>query len=472
MVVFIVLAALDNVALALVPPLVTPISRELEVGEAHIAAAFSISLLVTAVSAVGWAYLGDRYDRKRLLMAGTLGWAAGVGATALVTGYGQFLAAQVVAAVGLGTVASVGFSVVSDLISPRRRGLVMGLWGLSQGLGTLVGVGMGGILGSQDWRRPFQVLTVVGLAATVAYLFTYRIPRGHSDPELRALHRSGREYEHRISPEDLPKIFRRRTNVWLAAQGFTSQLAFGALTWLPRLFQAKAETQGYAESTAIVLGTVFAMLAMSGALLALGGGLVGDWLQRRTPRGRGLVASIGVLLAAPLCVLLFFLPLELDVPLDEQSRTAVLRGLLRSLVTEPTLTVTFGIALVAVALMNAQSPNWYALLAEVNPPEHRGTAFSVGNLVNGAGRTTGTYLVAHTFAVVERVLPAPTNYAVALAAFQLFFIPTGIMYWLASRSSPRDIAAVRLLMRRRASASATASEQPPPTAPERAGAPR
>ena len=130
MIVFIALAALDNVALALVPPLVTPISRELGVGEARIAAAFSISLLVTAVSAVGWAYLGDRYDRKRLLMVGTLGWAAGVGATALVTDYRQFLAAQVVAALGLGTVASVGFSVVSDLVPPRRRGLVMGLWGL------------------------------------------------------------------------------------------------------------------------------------------------------------------------------------------------------------------------------------------------------------------------------------------------------------------------------------------------------
>src|SRR5690606_23583704 len=126
-----------------------------------------------------------------------------------------------------------------------------------------------------------------------------------------------------------------------------------------------------------------------------------------------------------------------------------------------------GIALVAVALMNAQSPNWYALLTEVNPPEHRGTAFSFGNLVNGAGRTTGTYLVAYTFAAVERMLPPPTNYAVALAAFQLFFIPTGVMYWLASRSSPRDIAAVRLLMRRRAAASAI--DPPPPS--KRAGAP-
>ena len=73
-------------------------------------------------------------------MIGTLIWAAGTVGTVLAGGYWTFLAAQLVAAVGLGAVGSVGFSVVSDLISPRRRGLVMSLWGLSQGIGTLAGV--------------------------------------------------------------------------------------------------------------------------------------------------------------------------------------------------------------------------------------------------------------------------------------------------------------------------------------------
>ena len=40
-----------------------------------------------------------------------------------------------IVAVGLGSVASIGFSVISDFISPRRRGLAMSLWGLSQGAG-------------------------------------------------------------------------------------------------------------------------------------------------------------------------------------------------------------------------------------------------------------------------------------------------------------------------------------------------
>lgn len=454
-VVFIVLAALDNVAIALPPPLLSPISRDLGVGEPAVAAAVAANLLLTAVAAVGWAYVGDRGNRKRLLMLGTLVWAGGIAATAYANGYPAFLAAQAVAGIGLGAVASVGFSVVSDLIPPHRRGLVMGLWGLSQGAGTLAGVALAGLVGAGDWRRPFQVLALVGIGATIAYLLTYDIRRGQSEPRLRALYEAGGEYDYRISRADLPKIAARRTNLWLVAQGLTAQMAFGSLVWLPRLFQAKAEDLGYRQSTAIVVGSVFTVVALSAAVLALAGAVVGDRLQRRTPRARAMVAAVGSIAATPLFVGLFFFPMRLDLDPDAQlSESEIVVGVLRSLVTEPSMTATLLVALVATALMSAQSPNWYALLTEVNPPEHRGTAFSAGNLVNGIGRTASAYLVVRTFEALERALPPPLNYAAGLAAFQLFLIPTGVMYWLASRTSPRDIAEVEELLARRAAEAA------------------
>lgn len=461
--VFIVLAALDNVALALPPPLLSPISRDLGVGEPAVGTAVAVNFLLTAVSAVFWAYLGDRSDRKRLLMIGTLVWAAGVGATGYVTTFPAFFATLALAGIGLGAVASVGFSVVSDLITPRRRGLVMGLWGLSQGVGTLAGIGLAGLLGGGDWQAPFRLLLLVGIAATVAYLFTYRIGRGASEPRLRDLYAAGGEYDYRISLADLPTIARRRTNLWLVAQGLTAQVAFGSLVWLPRLFQAKAEEIGYGQAPAIAIGSVFTILVFIGGVLSLVGALVGDRLQRRTPRGRAIVAAVGVLAAVPLFGLLFFLPLRLDVPLDETSGGAIVLGVLRSVVTEPVMAATFLLALVAMTLISAQSPNWYALVAEVNPPEHRGTAFSAGNLVNGVGRAIGTALVVRVFATLERAIPPPLNYAVGLAACQLFFIPTGIMYWLASRTAPQDISTVDQML------AARAGQAPPPAGAETVG---
>ncbi|HEU5107612.1 MAG TPA: MFS transporter, partial [Micromonosporaceae bacterium] len=185
-VVFIVLASLDNVAIGLVPPLYDPIGEHLGVPEAALGAVTAVSYLISAVAAVGWAYVGDRTNRKPLLMIGTLLWAAGTGGTALADSYLAFFAAQAIGAIGLGAVGSVGFSVVSDLITPRRRGLVMSFWGLSQGVGTVAGTLLGGVLGAADWRRPFLLLAVVGVVATAAYLFTYDIRRGQSEPELAA----------------------------------------------------------------------------------------------------------------------------------------------------------------------------------------------------------------------------------------------------------------------------------------------
>ncbi len=449
MLVFVLLASLDNVAIGLVPPLYGPISGSLGVSQRLLGLVTAVSFLVSAVAAVGWAYVGDRTDRKPLLMVGTLVWAAGTGGSALAQGYPAFLAAQLVAAVGLGAVGSVGFSVVTDLISPRRRGLVMSFWGLSQGVGTLAGTLVGGLLGAADWRRPFWLLTVVGLAATAAYLFTYDIRRGQSEPELAGALAGGAEYDYRITRADLPGILARRTNRWLVLQGLTAQAAFGSLVWLPVLFAQRAQAQGYSAATAVVVGSVFATLFQLGGVLSIVGGLVGDAVQRRTPRGRALVAAVGILAALPFYLVLFFVPLRIDVP-DGGSTGAVVGAVLASVVTEPTVGLSLLTAVFALALTSANSPNWFALIADVNPPEHRGTVYSLGNLVNGVGRAAGNGLVGVAFHALRAAFPPPLNYAVGLAVFQLFFVPTGVMYWLASRTSPRDIDAVRTLLHERA----------------------
>ncbi|WP_431977124.1 MFS transporter [Micromonospora haikouensis] len=447
--VFVLLASLDNVAIGLVPPLYGPISGSLGVSQRLLGLVTAVSFLVSAVAAVGWAYVGDRTDRKPLLMVGTLVWAAGTGGSALAQGYPAFLAAQLVAAVGLGAVGSVGYSVVTDLISPRRRGLVMSFWGLSQGVGTLAGTLVGGLLGAADWRRPFWLLTVVGLAATAAYLFTYDIRRGQSEPELAGALAGGAEYDYRITRADLPGILARRTNRWLVLQGLTAQAAFGSLVWLPVLFAQRAQAQGYSAATAVVVGSVFATLFQLGGVLSIVGGLVGDAVQRRTPRGRALVAAVGILAALPFYLVLFFVPLRIDVP-DGGSTGAVVGAVLASVVTEPTVGLSLLTAVFALALTSANSPNWFALIADVNPPEHRGTVYSLGNLVNGVGRAAGNGLVGVAFHALRAAFPPPLNYAVGLAVFQLFFVPTGVMYWLASRTSPRDIDAVRTLLHERA----------------------
>ena len=433
-VVFVVLASLDNVAIGIVPPLYGSIGDTFGVGEGHIALATTAMFLISAVAAIGMAYLGDRTNRKPVLIAGTVIWVVGTVWSGLAGSYPSFLFSQVLAAVGLGGVASVSFSVVSDLISPKRRGVAMSFWGLSQGVGTIAGTLVGGLLGEDNWREPFLVVAAAGLVGTAAYLLTYDVPRGDSQPEL-----AGIDYDERINRDDLPRILARRTNIWLILQGFSAQMAFGSLVWLPVLFRARAEDQGYSTGTAVLVGSVFATLFQLGGALWILGGLAGDWLQRRTKRGRALVSSVGVLAAVPFYVVLFFVPMKIQVP-DGAAAGAVIAAVLKDVFTQPTVGLCLATAVFALALTSANSPNWFAMIADVNPPEHRGTVYSLGNLVNGVGRASGNGLIGAVFGGLARAFPPPLNYAVGLAAFQLFFIPTGIMYWLASRTVAKDMA--------------------------------
>ena len=57
-VVFIVLASLDNVAIGLAPPLFSPIADTFGVAFGSVTFAIGATYLVSAASAVGWAYVG------------------------------------------------------------------------------------------------------------------------------------------------------------------------------------------------------------------------------------------------------------------------------------------------------------------------------------------------------------------------------------------------------------------------------
>ena len=76
-VVFTVLASMDNVAIGIVPPLYGSIGTAFGVSEAAIALATTVMFLISAVAAIGFAYAGDRTNRKPVLVIGTVIWIAG-----------------------------------------------------------------------------------------------------------------------------------------------------------------------------------------------------------------------------------------------------------------------------------------------------------------------------------------------------------------------------------------------------------
>ena len=449
-IVFVVLASLDNAAIFMIPSMVLPISDALDTSQGAIGFLTGATILVTAIAAVGWGYAGDATNRKPLLFWGTIIWSGATLVSATATTFWMLLAWQIVAAVGLGAIASVGFSVVSDFVGPKRRGLAMSFWGLSQGIGSLVGGLLASQLGAESFRIPLVVISIAGLVFALLYLTTYEAPRGFREPELAAMYESGGDYEYRIDRAQIPVLLNRKTNLWLILQGLTAQFAYGSLLWIPILYQEKVIAQGYGEATGTKVGGLFAAIFTVGALFSILFGHLGDQLQRRTPRGRALLSAVGILGAVPMFLVFFWVPLRgLDVT-EGAGTLTLLSEVLVSIATNPWAGLAFLSAIAAIALTSADSPNWFALISDVNLPEHRGTVFGLGNFVNGVGRSAGAALTASAASAIERSVPPPFNWAVGLSVFQIFFLPTGWCYWKASKTAPGDIAEVAATLTARA----------------------
>ncbi len=447
--VFVTLASLDNAALATIPSMVLPITEALNTSKAAVGFLTATVILITALSAVGWGYWGDRSDRKRLLFWGTLIWAAGSGLSSTAAVYWQLFVWQIVTAIGLGVIASVGFSVISDFVSPKHRGLAMSFWGISQGVGGILGGLLASQLGADDFALALRVIAVLGVAVSMLYLLTYNPPRGLREPDLAGLHERGDEYEYRIEPGQFQQLWNRRTNRWLILQGLSAQVAYGSLIWVPLLYQEKVVAAGYDLSTATKVGGIFAAIFQLGGVTSILAGHIGDRLQRKTPSGRAIVSSVGILGAIPFFLVFLFIPLRgLDV--TSGAGTVTLVGeVLREVIANPWVTIAFLAALFAVALTGADSPNWFALIADANLPEHRGTIFGAANFANGIGRSAGNGLTGAVAGAFETALPPPLNWAVGLTVFQVFFLPTGYCYYRAAQTSPGDIAEVRSILSQR-----------------------
>jgi MFS family permease len=448
--VFVVLASLDNAAIALIPAMILPIAEELHTSEQALAFLTGVTIFVTALTALFWGYWGDRSDRKRLLFYGTLIWVIGALLSATATTYGQLFLWQLLTAVGLGSIASVGFSVVSDLVRPARRGLAMSFWGISQGLGAIAGGLMASQVGADGFRAAFVVIALAGLLFALAYLVAFDVPRGFREPELEGMEGS---YDYRISRSDLATLRATPTNRWLILQGLFAQVAYGSLIWVPLLYQEKAIAQGYSTATGTKVGGLYATLITVGALASILGGHLGDRWQRRDLSGRAKLSTIGIWGAIPFFLMFFFIPLRGLEVTDGAGTVTLVVEVTTQLFTNPWVAATFLTGLIALALTSLDSPNWFALIADVNLPEHRGTIFGAGNLANGVGRSVGAALTGAVAGSLERSVPAPYNWAIGLAAFQIFFLPTGYCYWKAGQTCPTDITSIRATLRERADAS-------------------
>jgi MFS family permease len=319
------------------------------------------ALIVGTIFYPIWGYLYDRYARAKLLGLASFIWGATTWLSSIVTSYPAFLATR--SSTGIDDSAYPGlYSLVSDYFGPKLRGKILGILQLAQPIGYLLGMILalmvapnldGLVFKLEGWRTIFLVTGVLGLVmAALIYFGIKDVPRGQSEPEFEQVSEMG---QFRFNWDALKDAMKKKTMWFVFLQGFAGVFPWNVITFF--FFGYLMTERGYDNDAVLfTMGPVVLILA-AGYFV---GGALGDWLFKRTLKGRILVSSAGVILGA---IFLFF---AMNTPVEDRN--------------------TFFVLMCLTALfMPFSSPNVTSTVFDISLPEVRSSAQSVEYFIENSG---------------------------------------------------------------------------------------
>jgi MFS family permease len=362
-----------------------------------------------------WGYLYDRYARAKLLALASLIWGATTWLSSVVRTYPAFLATR--ASTGIDDSSYPGlYSLVADYFRPKTRSKVYGVLQLTQPLGYLVGMILALMIAPMigGWRSVFYMTGSLGIVMALVIFFGVRdLPRGQSEPEFEGMGEIG---QFRFSWSALKDALRKRTMWFVFLQGFVGVFPWNVITFF--FFGYLMTERGY-DNTSVLLTMGPVVLILAGGYFV--GGALGDWLFRRTPRGRILVSSVGVLFGA---VFLYF---AMTTPVADRTTFFVLMC----------LTAIF---------MPFSSPNVISTVFDISLPEVRSSAQAVEYFVENSGAALAPTIAGALILALGSKQQAIM--LICLSAWALCFVLyLGAMFFV-----KRDISTLRASMAERAAA--------------------
>jgi len=395
----------------LIGPLTSQIMATFRINEAQMGAVVTGALIVGAVCYPIWGYLYDRYARAKLLALASFIWGSTTWLSAIAPTYGAFIATR--ASTGIDDSSYPGlYSLIADYFEPQMRGKIYGLLQIAQPLGYMLGMLLGLLLsGALGWRGIYYLTGSLGIVlAVIIFFFVREVPRGKSEPELADLEQVG---IYRFNWETAKGLFKKRSLVLLFIQGFFGVFPWNVITyWFFRYLETE---RGY-SSQAVFTTMAIAVLVLSSGYFV--GGAMGDFLFKRTPRGRALVSMTAVLAGAIL------LAITMAVPVENQMLFLVL--------------LSFTALVIPFA-----SPNVVSTVYDITLPEVRSTAMAVQYFIESAGAALAP-LMAGIIAVLYSLHDAILWICVST------WVLCAIFFAVVAYLVPRDIATLRSQLRERA----------------------
>ena len=304
---------IDRYILAGVQPLV---QDEFHKSNAEIGLLTSAFLICYMIASPAISWLGDRYSRRNIIMAGAIVWSAATLLTALTRDYTTMLVRHTVVGIGEASFVAIAPAYLGDLFPVERRGRVLSIFYMAIPIGAALGYILGGQLGPRyGWRMPFYVCAGPGIAIAMLLLLL-------RDPQRGAYDGSQTGQRLNFPPLTNPpaflaglwdfvvKLFSNRAFL-TATLGMTMYtFAIGGMSaWMPTFFLRERNIP-LGKGTLIFGG----ISVLTGFLGTAVGGVLGDRWLSRDHRAYYLLSAWSMAACAPLAVLSVFGPRSLMFP--------------------------------------------------------------------------------------------------------------------------------------------------------------
>ena len=263
--------------------------------------------------------IGDRINRKTLIIAGLVFWSLITIATALSTKYSHLVLFRALEGFGEAFYFPASMSMLSDYHGAGTRSRAMSIHQSSVYAGTIAGGSVAGVLGQHyGWRSSFYLFGSLGILLGVLLLLLLREPTrpvlarpGSEEPKLSDRDEAIDSRDNTLSPlagiisriarvaqdsfrtvRDLyaNPMVRILTTVFIGA----NFVAMIFLTWMPSFLYRKFNLS---LAMSGISATVY--LQIASVLGVLSGGVLADRLAKSNRSGRMMTQAIGLTLGVP-----------------------------------------------------------------------------------------------------------------------------------------------------------------------------
>jgi len=278
-----------------------PMKMELGLSDSVAGIVMTVFTLAVAMLAFPVSYIADIWSRKKAMSVMAMIWSTATFVTGFAKSFMGVIIPTAFIAGGQAAFSAAGTAMITGAYPKEKHGRVLGILNSASPIGVALGMVLGGIISVKyGWRTPFFMCAVPGVILGIAVLFL------KDYKTIRTVDSSGKQANFIQCAGILLRI---PTIRWFLV-GYAMLMILGnaMMAWLPSFVMREINVK---ENVA---GSISALSGIMSLVGVFGGGIISDYLQKKSRRSRLLIpAASSVVAGAFMLGTLFLLKINFSL---------------------------------------------------------------------------------------------------------------------------------------------------------------